>query len=66
MRVCPECGAIYLASVVGLECRACSARGDNGDIDYLGVWLRDLTNEERIDVYHWLLAYPPRTTDDHG
>lgn len=57
MKVCPECGALYLVGVVGLECRACSNAGDNGELDYLGCWVRDLTPEERKALWHWLAAY---------
>lgn len=58
MKICPECGALYLTDVVGLECRACSNHQDNGETDYLGVWVRDLTDEEREKLYRWLQAYP--------
>ena len=57
MKVCPECGALYLEPLVGLECKACSTRQDNGETDYLGVWLRELTPDERKSLWHWLATY---------
>lgn len=57
MKVCPDCGALYLVMAYNWGCKACEGPYDeSGDGQHI-TSLRDLTPEERKGLWHWLAKY---------
>lgn len=77
MKVCQECGALFLGTVEMVnpfdsrtrtfEPFSCHCTVDpDPEAPYSsGEPLRDLTEDERGYLYLWLMAYPKQHEDDH-